>query len=472
MPPAVAPAFVSTVSAARPLPAPVSAQTRLTYVLGHFWQAYEPRLPVCIGEVGGVGVEVEVADGAANFFAGTAPQPVAPVWRTWRGQRLPFFFTENEDSELLTRLSGRAAINVDIISAAFYLLSGWQEYFSQDQDAHGRFPYAASVQRRYDFVAVPVVNYYFDLLKTAIEHVTGRALTLRGWPGGAPLAAFISHDIDLLRGGWKAPVKRALRQGRWAEALTRLSRLRQSRGAWNNLEHVAAQTARYGGKSTFFILPCPHPAPDGTPNANYRLGPRLRARLRALAAQGHEIGLHGSIGSSLNARQLATEQQRLPGPPARGHRFHYLKWDPRRTPLVLDKVGFDYDTTLGFAEHFGFRNSYCHPFQPFNFATHSAHRFLEIPLLLMDVTLHHPCYLQLSAEQVLPALRPALAQVEQFGGVAGILWHNNHFDPENVVNGPAQFHELMRDLQQRGAAFLTGTETATWYQREAPTAHS
>lgn len=459
--PAALPAAVSTAVSL----APVSAETRLGYVLRHFWQVYEPKLAVDFGGAGGVGNQVEIADGAGAFFAETQPAPPPPVWREWRGQRVPFFFAQATDFELLTRRPGQAIVGVDIISAAFYLLSGWQEYFGAARDQHGRFPYAASVQAQGGFVTVPVVNYYFDLLKTAIEHATGQTLRLRPWPGAAPLAAFISHDIDWLHGAWKAPLQQALQQGRWAEALGRVGRrLRQRRDAWDNLEDVAAQTARYGGRSTFFILPTPHSAPDGTPNANYRLTPRLRARLTHLAAEGHEIGLHGSIGSSLDAGQLRAERQQLPGPPAPGHRFHYLKWDPRRTPAVLDALGLAYDTTLGFAEHFGFRHSYCHPFQPFDFATHGVHAFVEIPLLLMDATLHHPNYLQLSAAQVLPALRPALAEVEKFGGVAGILWHNNHFDPENTFSGPVQFHELMRDLQARGAAFLTGQQTAAWFR--------
>lgn len=459
--PAAAPASLAPAAI---LPAPVAAETRLAYVLRHFWQVYGPRRAVSLGGPGGVGIQVAIVDGAGGFFAGAAPYPPPPVWREWRGQQVPFFFTEAEATELLTRQPGRAIINADIISAAFYLLSGWQEQFSPERDQHGRFPYAASVQSRYGFVTVPVVNYYFDVLKMAIEHATGEALTPRRWPGGAPLAAFISHDIDWLYGAWKAPVKQALRRGRWAEALTRVARRLRRPDAWDNLEDVAAQTARYGGKSTFFILPYPHPAPNGTPNADYRLGPRLRARLLRLAARGHEIGLHGSIGTSEAAARLAAERRRLPGPPARGHRFHYLKWEPRRTPAVLDALGFDYDTTLGFAEHFGFRHSYCHPFRPFNFATHGVHDFVEIPLLLMDATLHHPHYLQLTAQQVLPALRPVLAEVGKFGGVAGILWHNNHFDPENTFSGPAQFHALMRELQAHGAAFLTGGETAAWFR--------
>ena len=439
-------------------PVSVSAQTRLTYVLRHFWQVYESIGPDV--RIGGTGAAVEIMDGAGRFFGETDPTPPPPVWRVWQGQRLPFFFTTNTDAELLTRSPGRVVINADIISAAFFLLSGWQEYFSPARDAHGRFPYAASVQFRYGFIGLPVVNYYFDLLKAAIEHVSGQALAPRRWAGGAPLAAFVSHDVDWLRGAWKAPVKAALRRGRWAEALGRVWRRLRRPDAWDNLELVAAETARYGGHSTFFILPCPRPAPDGTPNADYRLTPKLCARLARLAAQGHEIGLHGSIGSSVNAAQWRLERRRLPAAAGPGHRFHYLKWEPRRTPALLDAAGLGYDCTLGFAEHFGFRHSYCHPFRLFDFTTQTAHRFVEIPLLLMDTTLHHPRYLQLKAVEVLPAVRPVLAEVARFGGVAGILWHNNHFDPENQRNGPAQFHELMTDLRQRGAVFLTGTQTA------------
>jgi peptidoglycan/xylan/chitin deacetylase (PgdA/CDA1 family) len=449
---------------ALPLAVPVAADARLGYVLRHFWQVYGPEQQVSFGPLGS-GCDIEIEDGAGNFFEETDSVPPPPAWRAWRGQRLPFFFARNSPDELLTRLPGRAILGVDVISAAFFLLSGWQEYFSSERDQHGRFPYNASVQFRYGFVGIPVVNYYFDLLKTAVEHVTGQPLAPRRWATDAPLAAFISHDIDMLRGSWKAPVKRALRGGRLVEAIARLWRRLRHPDAWDNLEQVAAQTGRYGGKSTFFVLPCPGKAPDGTPNADYRLTPRLRARLHRLAAEGHEIGLHGSIGSSLNFAQLRAEQQQLAAP-GKGHRFHYLKWDPRRTPALLDAAGFDYDSTLGFAEHFGFRHSYCHPFQPFDFATHAAHRFVEIPLVLMDATLHHPNYLQLAAEEVLPALRPVLAEVEKFGGVAGILWHNDHFDAENLLNGPAQFHELMLDLQQRRASFLTGTEVVAHYQAD------
>ena len=434
----------------------VSPEMWLAYVLRHFRLAYEDVPDVAVGYADAQPAIV-ITDGAGGFFAAGRPYPPAPSYREWAGQRVPFFFDAQPDAALLTLGDGRATIAADLISAAFYLLSGWQEYFSDTRDRHGRFPYAASVQQRYGFVALPVVNYYFDVLKTAVEHVTGRPLRPRRWAGGAPFAACISHDIDNLHSAWKAPTKAALKQMQ----LLKFGRLAWQHltlpDAWDNLELVAATVAEYGAQSTFFILPEHRPRADGTPNADYKTAPEFLQRLEKLRERGCEIGLHGSIGTATAAQLLAAEAETLlPATP--GLRFHYLHWEPRTTPALVAAAGFRYDSTLGFAEHFGFRNSYCLPFYPFNFATGGAHDFLEIPLNVMDATLHHPNYLQLRAEEILPALRPMFAEIEKFGGVATVLWHNDHFDPANTVTGPRQFAEIMADLQRRGAAFLTGSQ--------------
>ena len=436
--------------------APVTAEARLAYVLRHFRRAYPDAPNVDIGYAGSQPA-IMVADGAGSLFQQYTPYPAAPNYRDWAGQRLPFFFDNQPEDLLLSTSPGQAIIGADIISAAFYLLSGWQEYFSDTRDRHGRFPYAASVQKQYGFVDLPVVNYYFDVLKTAVEYITGETLQPRRWAGSAPFAAFITHDIDNLRSGWKAPAKAALKQGNAIRFGALLWQHLTRPDAWDNLETVVATLAEYGAKSTFFILHRYGPGPDGTPNADYRLAKRLRLQMAALENQGSELGTHGSIGTATNGQQLCTESYTIHGGP-QGLRFHYLKWEPRLTPSVVDEQAFSYDSTLGFAEHFGFRHAYCHPFHPFNFTTGSECNFLEIPLNVMDATLHHPNYLQLPAEEMLPALLPMFAEIERFGGVATVLWHNDHFDPANNVTGPRQFAEIMKHLRQRGAAFLTGSQ--------------
>ena len=451
-----APAFVLPPPAA----APVSAAARLAYVLRHFRRAYAEVPDVAIGPAGS-GAAVEVAAGAGAFFQQTNPYPAPPNYREWAGQRLPFFFDQQPAAPLLTRRPGRAVIGADIIAAAFYLLSGWQEYFSEVRDQHGRFPYAASVQQRFGFVMRPVVNYYFDVLKTAIEHVAGRPLRPRRWGARqADFAACITHDIDSLHGGWGPALRHALRHGQAGRALRLLGRKAAGRPApWHNLAQVRAAAARFGAPGTYFMLARQPPAPNGVRNADYDFRqPAIRRQLADLRQTGAEIALHGSYGTAQNLARLCAEAAGLGLPPVAGNRFHYLCWEPRRTPAVVAAAGFTYDSTLGFAEHYGFRNSYCHPFSPFDFERGQAHDFLEIPLNVMDTTLYHPSYLQLGPTEILPALRPMLAEVARFGGVATVLWHNNHFDPTNHHTGPRQFAALLAELKQRGAAFSTGRD--------------
>ncbi|WBA42638.1 DUF7033 domain-containing protein [Hymenobacter canadensis] len=444
-----------------PLP-PVVATTpesRLAYVLHHFRQAYDGVQEMDIGYAA-TQPQVEIIETAGIFFSETNPYPAAPIWRDWHGQQLPFFFDPHPEAPLLELLpAGRARINADVVSAAFYLLSGWQEFFSDERDRHGRFPFAASVQHRYGFVTVPVVNYYFEVLKTAVEHATGQPLPPRRWAGGAPFATFVTHDIDSLHGAWKAPAKAALRSGRLLDFGRQLWRHFTQPDAWDNLELVQRTVAEFGAKSTYLFLPEHRKAANGTPNADYKLTTVL-PRIRALEAAGAEIRLHASIGTANNASQLMQEASigfctpdNVPGV-----RFHYLQWEPRITPALVDDLAFEYDSTLGFAEHYGFRNSYCLPFQPFDFQTGKRFDFLEIPLNVMDATLHHPNYLQLAPDEILPALTPMFQEIERFGGVCTLLWHNDHFDPANTTTGPRQFAELMHYLRSRNTAFVNGTD--------------
>ena len=447
--------------------APVSADVRLAYVLQHFRLAYQNAPAVTIGYAASRPT-IEIREGAGDFFSGAKPYPSEPNHREWHGQLVPFFFDAAPEAALLELHTGHVTISADIIAAAFYLLSGWQEYFSEARDRHGRFPYAASVQKQYGFVALPVVNYYFDVLKTAIEHVTGKPLRRRLWHGNAPFAAFISHDIDNLRSAWKGAAKASLKQGRLLRFGQLLWQHLSQPDAWDNLEAVAAATAKYGARATFFVLPEHHPGADNTPNADYSLSAKLGRRFGALHRQGHELAYHGSIGTATDVAGFKREhralQHRVPGVPSvDGLRFHYLRWDPRHTLHNLEKTTATYDSTLGFAEHYGFRNSYCHPYYPFNFVSGKPSCLLEIPLNVMDATLHHPNYLQLGALEMLPALTPLFAEIEKFGGVATVLWHNENFDPANLTTGPRQFHELMQYLSQRGAAFLTGQEIYRQY---------
>ncbi|RSK47162.1 DUF7033 domain-containing protein [Hymenobacter rigui] len=455
-----------------PLPSvpATTAESRIHYVLQHFWQAYDAMPTVSIGYAG-TQPQVEVTAVAHDFFAGTAPYPAPPVWREWQGRQLPFLFDDQPARPLLELLpGGRARVQADVVSAAFYLLSGWQEFYSSERDQHGRFPYAASVQQRYGFVTVPVVNYYFEVLRAAVEHAGGQPLRPRGWADGRAWATFITHDIDNLYSAWKAPAKAALQRRNWLDFARRYWQHLTQKDVWDNLTEVQQTVAKYGAKSTFFFLPEHRKAANGTPNADYRIQ-KAWPMVVALEKQGAEIGLHASYRTDTNehsSSEFLWEVERVTSQETgqnTGIRFHYLRWEPRLMPYIFSSwVQFAYDSTLGFAEHYGFRNSYCLPFRPFVFQRREAADFLEIPLNVMDATLHHPKYLQLAPEEILPALTPMFQEIERFGGVCTVLWHNENFDPANTRNGPREFRALMEYLCSRNVAFVNGSDICQSFQ--------
>ncbi|UOQ67924.1 hypothetical protein [Hymenobacter volaticus] len=49
-------------------------------------------------------------------------------------------------------------------------------------------------------------------------------------------------------------------------------------------------------------------------------------------------------------------------------------------------------------------------------------------------------------------------EIERFGGVCTLIWHNDHFDPANETTGPRQFAELMQYLRSRNTAFVNGRD--------------
>jgi hypothetical protein len=53
---------------------------------------------------------------------------------------------------------------------------------------------------------------------------------------------------------------------------------------------------------------------------------------------------------------------------------------------------------LGFAEHYGFRNSYGKAFQPFDISSNKPFDFVEAPLNFMDTTFHQ--YIKMPSSKI------------------------------------------------------------------------
>ncbi|MGV3540520.1 MAG: polysaccharide deacetylase family protein [Rufibacter sp.] len=429
-------------------------QLLLDYVLFHFKRVYylpEP-LEISYGQDGHSRIQIQQTP--SNFFQQQKPHPEQVIWKDWNGTQLPMFFDASPEADWLTSdTNGYVTVQFDLVASAFFLLSGWQEFYSPERDQYGRIPYKASIQAKHGLVTKPVVNYYFDILKAAVEKAYGQPVALRTWKG-KKFATCLTHDIDYLQSAWKVAGKPALQQGKLGPFFRLLSRKLKGKDAWYNLSEVARELAKLPATSTFFFLPQKGKS-NGQPNADYDItSTQVQQEIKRLAATGHEIALHGSHGSGSTPGQLASEQAKI-NVPMQGNRFHYLRFDPAMSLDILEQTGVRYDSSLGFPEHFGFRNSFCHPFRLYNFKKQQMSSVWELPLNLMDITLNHPNYLQLSPEEVMPAITPMLQEIERFQGVFTLLWHNENFSPYGLPGGLQLFREIAQYLQIRGTTFLT-----------------
>jgi len=73
----------------------------------------------------------------------------------------------------------------------------------------------------------------------------------------------------------------------------------------------------------------------------------------------HEIGLHSSYHAVAHPQYLQQEREQLTSATAQPElisiRQHYLRWYERITPELFATESFAIDSTLGFADHEGFR---------------------------------------------------------------------------------------------------------------------
>jgi hypothetical protein len=347
-----------------------------------------------------------------------------------------------------------------------------EEELDGSVDVHGRYPAAAS--------ALPAGAAPLDDLVLALREAASAAgaTPAPDYPGGARFAVALTHDIDnpwrwSTRGllGAGARLKRAL-MSRDADAarveaaglaLAPLHRLRGSDPNWSH-RRFAADERRHGFRSTCFVLTAHRDPHDGTTPEAYAV---RRARLVGELEQlGLEVGLHASYTCLADEHLLASERAHLAallGGPIAGNRHHYLRLPWHAGIRALDRLGFAYDSTLGYAERPGPRAGLSFPFRPWDLAAGAPLRILELPLLLMDATLSGERYLGLTPEAAWDEVERVLDHLHDVRGCASILWHNDRFDPVYARGWDRLYTRLLDGIAARGGhADTAGALTEYW----------
>ena len=361
----------------------------------------------------------------------------APSRTEFAGESFPLFLGADP-------VTGRP----DWLGEIFLWLSGELEMRSKRRDAVGRIPFS---ETPFGMHGLSPRRPHAALLMAWLENaLCGDVPSLPKAPSpvaGCEHIVLPSHDIDFHFSGRRSALIRL------AKNLAIATRTYKNSGFFlDNLRKIPALLA--GARPGDYLLPLldavqasgfqstlfPVVRRAHRRDPNYSLETIAPSVAKALAGR-LSLGLHGSYQSAMEERSLASEAAILGerfGKRPRANRQHWLRFESQRALFrQVESAGMFADSSLGFPESVGFRNGANFAFPPYDFERECPHRFLEIPLVVMDGGLEaearrsgHPP--QQIADDVLTESRNA-----GWGGVS-ILWHN----PLEPLSVPREINDV------------------------------
>jgi hypothetical protein len=335
---------------------------------------------------------------------------------------------------------------------------------------------------------IPALELHIAFLRDLITGCGVSLVEIPPVPNGYPFIACLTHDVDhpsirqhkwghtlfgflyraifgslrnLIRG--RMPVRDVIRN--WAAVLKLpFVYLGLAKDFWGEFDDRYLELEK-DLSSTFFVIPfknysgkTPHgPAP--TFRAARYEAKDIADMIQKLMAAGCEVGLHGIdawLDSSKGCEELE-EIRRLTGISEIGVRMHWLYHD-QQSPVVLEKAGAGYDSTIGYNETVGYRAGTTQVYKPL-----AASGLLELPLHVMDTALFYPDHLGLSPRQASTLLGRMVDNAVHFGGCLTINWHDRSIAPERLWE--ACYGDIVQDLKSREAWFSTAGQAVSWFRK-------
>jgi hypothetical protein len=355
------------------------------------------------------------------------------------------------------REDGAVVFYADILAATLFMLSRWEEMVVPARDSHDRFPATASVAFRQGFLDRPIIDEYGLILQAWLK-------VLRpGWqPTTARFSVKLSHDIDMVRShaslysATRTCAGDLLKRRSLAKAVQTLCGFISPAHdpKYRGILDLAELSQRHGLVSAFYFMG----AKAGPYDRGYDPSSTLVSKcMRDLTDRGHEIGFHAGYYTLDDPKRFAWEKSRveeITGNGKMGGRQHCLRFRVPDTWRTWDEAGMAYDSTLGYADHEGFRCGTCHPFHPFDIERGRELNLTEVPLIAMDVTLRQ--YRSLTPEQAEKRILLLAERCRRVNGVFTLLWHNSSLQDEWEPWATA-YNRVLRHLTSQSAHGLHGT---------------
>ncbi|MCD6660734.1 MAG: polysaccharide deacetylase family protein [Lentimicrobium sp.] len=339
--------------------------------------------------------------------------------------------------------SKASAFPFDPFSAAFYLVTRYEEYLPYIRDEHGRFSSSSSLAYQKGFIGIPVINRWAKDLAVRMKGV---------FPGIAfrfPEYKFLpTIDIDA---AWAYKNKGMIRTiGGFFKALAAKD-FHDIKSRFNTIIGIEKDPFdtfalmkelhdRYDLRPVFFILFAEYGFNDKNIPTNNK---RFQELIKTIADYAG-VGIHPSYASNSKPNLLASEITALSNVLHKEitcSRQHFLKLSLPETYRRLIDNDIKDDFTMGFAATPGFRAGICTSFLWYDLESEVVTKLRIHPFAVMDGTLLD--YMKLDFQSAAEFIKPLIDEVKNVGGTFISLWHNESLSDDKRWKGWVKVYEEM-----------------------------
>ncbi len=329
----------------------------------------------------------------------------------------------------------------DLLATAFYMINSFQEYNCKNEllDKYGRFQFENSYQNKFGCIDQNLVQKCFD------DFINQNLTSLNLNYNKRPTKIFISHDIDLIHGSFLQDGLWALKRGRFDIILKLIVNEIIQNPNWKNIDKISKLHSLHDLKSTFFWIATKKISDNKVKNADYSVK-EISKLIRYSESNGlHKSTYHTSIAKELEDLPFDTNL----------NRYHFLKFNLPNAYESIESSSLNFDASLGFAERYGFRNNYGLPFKPYDLKSKKTFNFVEVPLNIMDVTLHK--YMKIPLNETSNRIIDFIEK-NRTNSILSILWHNPYFTDYKHSGYLQEYKKILLYLNETGIESITPNE--------------
>jgi hypothetical protein len=336
------------------------------------------------------------------------------------------------------RSAGQIYLGLDVFGSAFFMLTRYEEVVKSDLDRFSRFPVTSSLMFQENCLNRPIINEYLEILWTCLHRLFPKLQREH-----REFQLKLTHDVDdpfelypfqiaqcirrlggdlVVRQDIKSATALAINSCKAGLNLPYQDRL-------DTFDWLMDRSEEIGAKSAFYFI-----AGDSLCDPRYDIqDSKICDLIEKIISRGHEVGLHPSYDTYLNPEKLLFEaqtlrqilQEKLDLELPIGGRQHYLRWKATDSWQHWEDTDLSYDSSVGFAEHSGFRSGICYEYPTFNLITRQQLKLKEYPLIVMECSLLSRNYMSISYADASKKILHFKNICKLFNGVFVLLWHNN-----------------------------------------------